>query len=70
MTGTAVSDVPVRACPTIAERVAAVCLENKLIILTCGSHGHVLRLIPPLNMSDEDADKGMSIIEKAINSLK
>lgn len=53
----------------IAEKVATFCLENKLILLTCGTHGHVIRLIPPLNMSDEDADKGMAIIEKAVNSL-
>jgi len=30
----------------------------------------VLRLIPPLNISDADADKGMEIIEKAISSIK
>ena len=53
-----------------AERVAAICLENKMIVLTCGTHGHVIRLIPPLNMSEEEADKGMTIIEKAIASLK
>jgi 4-aminobutyrate aminotransferase len=53
-----------------AERVAAICLENKLIVLTCGTHGHAIRLIPPLNMSDEEADKGMTIIENAIASLK
>lgn len=54
----------------IAERVAEICLQNKLILLTCGTHGHVIRLIPPLNVSDEDADKGMEIIEKAVASLK
>ncbi|HEY9789129.1 MAG TPA: aminotransferase class III-fold pyridoxal phosphate-dependent enzyme [Candidatus Obscuribacterales bacterium] len=54
----------------LAEKVANFCLDNKLIVLTCGTHGHVLRLIPPLNMSDEEADKGMTIIEKAVASLK
>jgi 4-aminobutyrate aminotransferase len=53
----------------IAEKVAKFCLENKLIVLTCGTHGHVIRLIPPLNMTDEDADKGMDIIEKAIKTI-
>lgn len=54
----------------LAEAVAKKCLEDKLILLTCGTHGHVLRLIPPLNISDADADKGMEIIEKAISSIK
>lgn len=53
----------------IAEKVAKFCLENKLIVLTCGTHGHIIRLIPPLNMSDEDADKGMEIIEKAVKAI-
>jgi 4-aminobutyrate aminotransferase len=53
----------------IAEKVAKACLDSKMIVLTCGSHGHIIRLIPPLNMSDEDADKGMDILEKAIKSI-
>lgn len=54
----------------IAEKVAANCIQNKLIVLTCGSSGHVIRLIPPLNVSDEDVEKGLSILEKAIDSVK
>jgi 4-aminobutyrate aminotransferase len=54
----------------VAEKVAANCISNKLIVLTCGSSGHVIRLIPPLNISDEDIEKGLSILEKAIDSVK
>jgi 4-aminobutyrate aminotransferase len=54
----------------LCDRAAAFCIQNKLLVLTCGSQGHVLRLIPPLNISDEDADKGMDILERAIASLK
>lgn len=54
----------------LCEKVAQICIQNKLLILTCGTHGHVVRLIPPLNITDEDADKGMEIIEKAIASIK
>ncbi len=50
----------------LAEAVAKICLQNKLLVLTCGSHGHVLRLIPPLNLSDEEAQKALEIIEKAV----
>lgn len=53
----------------LAEAIATQCLENKLLVLTCGSHGHVIRLIPPLNLSDEEAKKGLDILEKAISHV-
>ncbi len=49
-----------------AEAVLNKALEKKLLLLTCGSHGHVLRLIPPLNMSDEEAQQGLDILEQSI----
>lgn len=51
----------------LSEAVAQKCFENKLLVLTCGTHGHVIRLIPPLNISDEDAKKGLDILVNAIN---
>lgn len=51
----------------LAEKIAEICFQHKLLVLTCGSHGHVIRLIPPLNISDEDAKKGLEIIVKAVN---
>jgi 4-aminobutyrate aminotransferase len=50
----------------IAEKVAERCLDNKLIVLTCGIRGQVIRLIPPLNISDAEAEKAMEILEKAM----
>ncbi len=50
----------------IAEKVAERCIENKMIVLTCGTHGQVIRLIPPLNISDVDAEKALEILEKSI----
>ncbi len=50
----------------IADQVAAKCLEQKLIVLTCGNRGQVIRLIPPLNITDADAEKACEILEKAM----
>ncbi|MBC7998596.1 MAG: aminotransferase class III-fold pyridoxal phosphate-dependent enzyme [Leptolyngbya sp.] len=50
----------------IADQVAAKCMEQKLIVLTCGNRGQVIRLIPPLNISDADAEKACEILEKAM----
>ncbi len=51
----------------MGELVVKKCFEQKLIVLNCGSHGHVLRLIPALNISDDDAKKAMDILINAIN---
>jgi len=50
-----------------ADKVAARCFDNKMLVLTCGNRGQVIRLIPPLNISDADADKAISILEKAMS---
>ena len=53
----------------MAERVAEKCLENKLLVLTCGPQGQVIRLIPPLNITDSEVEKALEILEKSL-SLK
>lgn len=50
----------------LADLVVQKCFQQKLIIITCGSHGHILRLIPPLNITDADSKKGLEILVKAI----
>jgi 4-aminobutyrate aminotransferase-like enzyme len=52
-----------------AEQVAEKCLEHKMLVLTCGPQGQVIRLIPPLNISDSEVEKALEILEKSL-SLK
>lgn len=51
-----------------AEKVAQRCFEDKLLVLTCGSYGQVIRLIPPLNLSDKEAEEGLTILEKSMTA--
>jgi 4-aminobutyrate aminotransferase-like enzyme len=37
-----------------------------LLLLTCGLNGNIIRLLPPLTLSDEDAAVGMDILEAAL----
>jgi 4-aminobutyrate aminotransferase len=37
-----------------------------LIVLTCGLHGNVVRLLPPLVVSDAELDRGLDILEEAL----
>jgi 4-aminobutyrate aminotransferase len=49
-----------------AEAVQQRCLRDGVLVLTCGPEGNVLRLIPPLTISDAELDHGLDILERAI----
>jgi 4-aminobutyrate aminotransferase len=49
-----------------AEAVQAQCLADGVIVLTCGPEGNVLRLIPPLTITDADLDHGLDVLERAL----
>jgi len=37
-----------------------------LILLTCGLDGNVIRLLPPLTLSDEDCTFGLEVLDAAL----
>ena len=41
-------------------------LDRGLILLTCGLHGNVVRVLVPLVVSDEDLARGLEILEEAL----
>jgi 4-aminobutyrate aminotransferase/(S)-3-amino-2-methylpropionate transaminase len=45
------------------------CFEKGLILLSCGTYGNVIRSLMPLVITDEQMDKGLSIMEEAFNKL-
>ncbi|MGH8969867.1 MAG: 4-aminobutyrate--2-oxoglutarate transaminase [Actinomycetes bacterium] len=46
--------------------VAQACHAEGLVVLTCGTYGNVLRLLPPLVMPDHLLDEGLTILDKAL----
>jgi 4-aminobutyrate aminotransferase len=62
MVGVQLTDKPT------TERVQQQCLEAGVLVLTCGPDGNVLRLIPPLTMSDDELDHGLTVLSQAILS--
>jgi len=50
------------------EAVRRACLDNQVLLLSCGSEDEVIRMIPPLNISPEDLDKGLTVFEEAVAS--
>ncbi|MEU3331238.1 4-aminobutyrate--2-oxoglutarate transaminase [Glutamicibacter creatinolyticus] len=50
----------------LTKKVAAQCLEDGVLILICGTYGNVIRLLPPLVISDELLTDGFDVLEAAI----
>jgi 4-aminobutyrate aminotransferase len=49
-----------------AKAVRVKCLEEGLMLLTCGPYGNVIRWIPPLNVTREQLDGALQIFEDAL----
>jgi 4-aminobutyrate aminotransferase len=50
----------------IADAIVQKCLEKKLLVITCGTSGQVIRLMPPLTLSDSEAEKACEILEQCM----
>ena len=55
--------------PTAAKDVAAYCRDHGVLILTCGTYGNVVRLLPPLAMPDELLEQAMDILAAGIRDV-
>ena len=43
------------------------CFDRKLLITAIGAH--IIRMVPPLIVSEEECDKAVEIIEEAVKAL-
>jgi len=55
--------------PALTARVSEECFENGLIIETAGPKGEVLKLLPPLTITEEALTEGLDIIEAAVATV-
>jgi 4-aminobutyrate aminotransferase/(S)-3-amino-2-methylpropionate transaminase len=51
--------------PVATAAVAAAAHASGLLLLTCGTYGNVIRLLPPLVIADDELDRGLSLLEQA-----
>jgi 4-aminobutyrate aminotransferase/(S)-3-amino-2-methylpropionate transaminase len=47
-------------------RVTGHALERGLVLLACGMHGNVIRILVPLTARDDNVDEGLDILEEAM----
>ena len=50
-------------------RIRRVCLDSGLVLLSCGPHDNVLRLMPPLNISKAELDEAWDIMNGAFQEV-
>ncbi len=50
----------------LAKSVTARARELGLVLLSCGTHGNVIRILVPLVVTDEDLEQGLGLLEQAL----
>lgn len=53
-----------------AKELTQICYRKGLVILACGSHGNVLRVLMPLVITDAQLEKGLAILEESFAELE
>src|SRR6185436_15683611 len=52
--------------PDRAKATVDAAFERGLLLLSCGLYGNVIRLLPPLTITDEDLDDGLGLLDEAL----
>jgi 4-aminobutyrate aminotransferase/(S)-3-amino-2-methylpropionate transaminase len=52
-----------------AKKLQSFCLEKGLLILTCGSYSNVIRVLAPFVITDDQLEKGLSIMEQGLAEI-
>jgi len=55
--------------PEVARKVLEACIEEGLILLTAGSQPTKLRMLPPVNVTDEELEAAFAALEKALRRV-
>ena len=50
-------------------RIRKVCLDSGLVILSCGVHDNVIRLVPPLTLSEAELEEGWQVLRGAFEEV-
>ncbi|MGH2581928.1 MAG: aspartate aminotransferase family protein [Anaerolineales bacterium] len=53
----------------LTKKIQKTCIENGLLLLTCGPWDSTLRMIPPLNVQEAEIDEALQIFSAALDSV-
>ena len=57
-----------RPAPELVSRITADALRRGVLLLTCGTDDNVIRLIPPLTVTEDELSAGLDALEAAIRA--
>jgi 4-aminobutyrate aminotransferase/(S)-3-amino-2-methylpropionate transaminase len=69
MIGIEVVDPDGRPDPELTARIVAAVHAQGVILLTCGSYGNVIRLLPPLSIPDDLLREGLAVLREAFRTV-
>lgn len=52
-----------------AKKLTQVCFDKGLVLLSCGNYGNVIRTLMPFVITDEQLERGLQILEEAIETV-
>ncbi|HLK44678.1 MAG TPA: 4-aminobutyrate--2-oxoglutarate transaminase [Acidimicrobiales bacterium] len=55
--------------PAAVKAVVASCHAEGVVVITCGTYGNVVRLLPSLTIAEPLLDDGLSVLESAVRAL-
>jgi 4-aminobutyrate aminotransferase / (S)-3-amino-2-methylpropionate transaminase / 5-aminovalerate transaminase len=58
-----------RPAPELVQRITAEALRRGLIVLRAGLYGSCVRLLPPLDLGDDELDEGMAVLAEAVATV-
>jgi 4-aminobutyrate aminotransferase len=50
----------------LAGKITAAAFERGLLLLSCGLYGNVIRLLPPLTVTDDELERGLQLLEESL----
>jgi len=53
-----------------ASALVRYCVDHGVVILICGTFNNVVRFLPPLVITDQELNKGLSVVEEGLASLR
>jgi len=55
--------------PDLVKAILHEAFERKLLLLSCGTYGQVVRVIPPLVTTDEEVDTAIGVISESLEAV-
>ena len=55
--------------PDLAKGLLAEAMARNLLLLTCGTYGQVVRIIPPLVTTEDEIDLAVEVIGSALDAI-